>query len=211
MSVELRKIYDGELWKLRNDEEGKPKYKSFAKFIAAEVDVHERTVWRMIEVTKEFKEEQAQKYGVSILRGLLAAPKEDRSEVLEKIDAGQVQGKRGVEAEVKKIRDRKKVTGAATTKTTKTASKAAKASAASAKKAAEKRGKTVTVPFPAGRKTIRLFTKSTSKDEAPKRAKQLGERPWGKLECSNGVSVFVALVKNDKGEMELTIEARREE
>lgn len=212
LSVELRAIYDGELWKLRNDENGKPKYKNFAKFLAEEVDLHERTVWRMIAVTKEFNESQAKKFGVSILRGLLAAPKEDREEILEKVSTGTIKGTRGVDREVEKIRKRKgvKVVEGAGKKKTTQGKAAAKASTAAAAKAAEKK-KIVTVAVPTGRKTVKLFVRSLKKSDPEKRAKRLADRPWGQLECANGVTMFFAIVENNAGELELSVEARRED
>ena len=203
LSMELRAIHDGNLWRLRNDEKGAPKYKNFAKFIAEEVDLHERTVWRMIEVTREFKPEQAQKYGVSILRGLLGAPKEDRAGVLADIDSGKVTGKRGVEREVAAIRGRKGVTVLGKAGNAKAASEAA------AKAAAAKR--LVTAALPAGRTTVPLFARAAAKGDAERRAKAAADKPWGKLECSNGVTIYVALTENGDGDLELTLEARRDE
>ena len=210
LSVELRAIYDGDLWKLRNGEDGAPKYKSFAKFLAEEVSLHERTVWRMIQVTREFDEADAKKFGVTILQGLLAAPKEDRAEILEKVDAGAVTGSRGVRAEVKQIRKRKGVAVVSAGKTSKGAA-AAKGAAASAEKAAAEKKKTVTVLVPTGRKTVKLFSRSLKKTDAEKRAKRVADRPWGKLECANGVTLYFALVENGDRELELSVEARREE
>lgn len=210
LSVELRAIYDGDLWKLRNGEDGKPKYKAFSKFLAEEVDLHERTVYRMIEVTREFGPDQAQKYGVSILRGLLAAPKEDRAEILDKVGKGSVKGTRGVAREVEEIRRRKGVetveTGSKDTGRKKAAKTAAKASAK-----ASTAKKVVTVAVPSGRKTVKLFARALKKTDAEKRAKRLGDRPWGKLECANGVTMFFAVVENGSGELELSVEARRED
>lgn len=213
MSVELRRIYDEKLWMLRTAAGGVSKYKSFAKFIEAEVDLHERTVWRMIEVTKQFQPEQAKKYGVSILRGLLSVSAESRAEILDKVDAGEVSGKRGVQAEVQKIKEKaasRVVDGDDDEKKSPRGKAAKKASAAAAEKAAEKR-KLITVALPAGRKTLKLqaFTK---KNEPTKRAKKVADRPWASLECANGVTLYFALVQNaTDGGMDLTVEAKREE
>lgn len=212
MSISLRKIYEEDLWKLRNDEEGKPKYKSFTKFLSVEVQLHERTVWRLIEIAKQFKETQLKKYGVTILRGLLAAPKEDREDILEKIDAGELSGSRSIDSEIKKLRKVRGVKvlgGAATQKDSKVGKAAMKASEVAAEKAEKK--KTITVPFPIGRKTIKLYAYVKEKGDAPKRAKKVLERPWGKLECVNGVTLYLAVVENKDGELDMTVEARREE
>jgi len=212
MSVELRRIYDEKLWTLRTADGGQ-KYKSFAKFIAAEVDLHERTVWRMIEVTKQFKPEQAEKYGVTILRGLLSVSAESRADILEKVDKGEVSGKRGVEAEVARIKEKaaSRVVDSDTDEAKTPRGKAAKkASAAAAEKAAQKR-KLVTVAVPTGRKTLKLHA-LTKKNEPVKRAKKIDDRPWAKLECANGVTLYFALVKNAAdGGMDLTVEAKRDE
>ena len=208
VSVTLRKIYDGDLWKLRNDEDGKPKYKSFSKFLAEEVPLHERTVWRMIEVAKQLKESQLKKYGQTILRGLLAAPKEDRDELLEKIDLNEIKGSRALQKEVQTLRKKKGISileGAGRGDST-GAKQATLASAA----LSEKR-KLITVPFPAGRKTIHLFSYSSDKKAEPKRAKKVSDRPWGKFETSTGVTLYVALVENASNQLDITIEARREE
>ena len=215
LSVELRGIYDGDLWKLRNGEDGEPKYKAFSKFLAEEVELHERTVYRMIEVTREFKPAEAQKYGVSLLRGLLAAPKEDRAEILEKVGKGVVKGTRGVAREVEKIRKRKGVEVVETGAKDGTGKHGAKAAAkASAKKAAVKKEtskKVVTIAVPSGRKAVKLLARKLKKTDPEKFAKKVEDRPWGKLECANGAALFFTLIENATGCLELSIEARRDD
>lgn len=209
LACELRRIHEQDLWKLRNGEGGKPKYKAFSKFLADEVELHERTVYRMIEVTRQFSEDQAKRFGVSILQGLLAAPKEDREEILDKVEAGKVKGTRGVNREVAEIRKRKGVKvvpGEGKKKGTRGSAKAAQA----ASEKAEKR-KVVTVAVPAGRKTVKLFARSEKKTDDPKRAKRLADRPWGKLEATNGVTLFFAIAEDANGELTLSVEARRED
>jgi hypothetical protein len=207
---ELLDVYDRELWRQRNDEGGKPKYKAFDQFLRAEVDLHPRTVFRMMQMTKDFEEPQLERYGSSILKGLLGAPKETRQEILDRVDRGEVKGKRGVQEAVAKARSDAGVEVVEGVGKSKKTHKAAKAASASARARSEAKKNTVTVPFPAGRRFIQAFAKPASKKDEPKRAKRLADQPWAKLECINGVALYVAIVEKD-GALGFTLEARREE
>lgn len=206
LGYEILGIYKQDLWKQRGAGEGKPRYKSFTQFLAAEVDIHQRTAWKMMAVAKEYTPAQVQKHGNTILRGLLAAPKEDREELLEKMGKGEIEGSRGLDREVRKIRERKGVKvlkglGNNPKKNTRAASEAS----------AAKKKKIVTTTFPVGRVSVDLLAKKAKKSDPEKPAKKLADHPHGKFECSNGVTFYYAIIEHSDGTLKLQVEARRED
>lgn len=215
LGLELKAIYDEELWAQRNGENGKPKYKTFQQFTDAEVNLHQRTVWNLMRMTTDFTEAQLAKHGTRILRGLLAAPKEERASLLEKVDAGELRGARNVEREVREIRERKGVEvvegdskGAKGKGRGKGAAKAQAAASAAAK---AKRAETVTVSLPSGKLQLDAFARPLKKSDPPKRAKRLADKPFGRHELPNGVVLYVSVVAAVTGELRFVVEARREE
>lgn len=204
LGIVIYGVYSTELWRQRGATEGKAAYKNFTQWVAAEVQIHQRTAFKMMQVAREFTEEQVTQYGNSILKVLLAAPKEDRQELLDKIDKGVVGGKRGVEREVEKIRKRKGVKHVAGAGKTKRGEKGTRAARASKRKV-------VTVAFPAGRNSVELFARKLKKSDPDKRAKKLADRPWGKLELQNGTAIYFAIVETAVGSLTLSVEARRED
>lgn len=215
LGKELHAIYTEELWRQRTSADGKVAYKSFVAFVEAEIDMHPRTAWNLMGIVQEFLPAQLEKHGPAVLRGLLAAPKEDRQHLLEKVERGELKGKRGVAREVEEIRKRKGVSVVANVGDGKQLSPrgqaAKKAAEASSKGAKEKKAQVVTCPFPVGRKRLETFATPLRKGDPPKRARSIKDRPWGKLELQNGVVVHARAELNAAGEVFISIEARRDE
>ncbi len=213
LGKELRVIYEEDLWRQRNDDNGAPIYKTFDAFLRAEVHLAPPTVMRLMRTTKEYTEHQLASHGMDVLRGLLSAPKDVRTAVLADVEAGKVKPTRaavereaarhreGREAKVEKGVGKGKGRGVG----------AAKASEAAAKARAEKKKNTITVPFPVGMVSVEAWARPTKKGEAPRRAKKLGDRPHGELELSNGVMLKVAIVESAAGGLKFQLSAHRKD
>jgi hypothetical protein len=196
LGSELKGVYANELWRQRTNGGGAPKYKSFAAFVNEEIELKPASVFRLIEMVDRFQLAQAEKHGTTMLRSLLAAPKEDHDELLGKVERGEIKTHRGLEAEVDKARKRRG------TKVARGGKRTEKATAAAAEAKAAK-PKLVTVALPDGKLQIPLLAKGKEP------ATSIADKPVGKVELRNGVVLRVSVVANAKGEWVVNVEAKR--
>ncbi len=196
---ELRKINEDKLWKLRVVK-GKQAYTSFDQFCDAEAKIGHTYAYNLIDIATKFTDRDVAKFGPSKLTLMLKVADEDLPKVRE--IAGKV-GKRQLAKEVAEVvRERghgaKKKSKKGTAKTA-AATKASQASRAKAARASDK----ITIASIEGTKKVKLFAKPASiRDidwKALKRAKTTDAIPFGKLELTNEVTLFISIVKTDDG------------
>lgn len=100
----VRRIYDSQLWKQRNDEQGKPRYKGFDAFCSTELGITPQHAYSLIGVSKEFSEADVRKWGSTKLGLILQAPREDQKMLKAKLAEGV--SKRELQEEVKESKAR---------------------------------------------------------------------------------------------------------
>lgn len=192
----LAGVHEDQSWKQRMTADGKtPVYRSFDAWCAAEVGWSSTNAYRAIDVAKEYDEETVRKIGISKLSLALSAPKEQRAQIEEKLQAGA--SYREAEAAVKEAKAKggtKRETGR------KDVSKAVEAAGdkgrtSRLKKLVKASGQTITIASISGTKTIKLFAKGS--DE--KRAKRLADEPYGVLDLENDVRQTFSIVETDAG------------
>lgn len=195
----IRDVFEGQLWKLRVDADGKPRYKGFDAFVAHELGFTPTNAYKLMDLSKTFAEDDVRKFGTSKLGLLIEAPKEDQARIKEQIEKGA--SKREVEREVRKAKKEKghrRDTGR-------------KKTPAGTRKPAARA--TITVANITGRKTVKLFKKPASRTQDPSefvRAKKVGDLPWGKMELENDVTMYFSVQENAAGELQLVVETKRE-
>jgi hypothetical protein len=211
MGVELRKMRDF-LWQQRAAG-GKPKYKSYNQFVVEELKISRSTADRARRIAESFSRDQFRKYGAGFLKALIAAPKEEHAQLLERIDAGEIQRPVDLENEVKQIREKGGIE-VVETDDTKAAAAAGKnvpsaATTAAAAKARKKESAAITVGLKATSGTSKLFAKPFKKGDPDRRATSIDDVPYGKVEGINGVTLYVAVKKTPAGELEIRWTAKR--
>lgn len=206
----IAEIHDKNLWKLRL-EDGKQRWKNFDSFCNVELNMTPQNAKRLLDVAVKHSVEEVRKFGPTKLGLLLTAPPEAQEKIKAKIEAGA--SKRDVEREVQKAKadagHRRPARGKRSEKQEKALAKASKAKAEKVKKVA----KTVTVANMVGRVTVKLYEKPTTKKvdfKTLKRAKTLGDQPYGRNVLANGVVQEFYIQKTPAGELILSINTTRE-
>jgi hypothetical protein len=205
----LLEINKQQLWKQRLDENGKVKYKGWDTFVHAELKMSPQNSYHMMEVAAEYKTaEEVQALGHTKATLLLKAAPEDREALKAKAKAGA--SHRALQKDVAASREKHG--------NPKQGSKGTKGGAASLKKVttakATAASEKVSIASFEGTRTIKLFKRpETLKDldlSKCKRAKSIGDQPFGRLEMANGLVQNFSVINKD-GEWVLKIETRREE
>lgn len=218
---ELRKINEDKLWKLRLNAKGKAQYTSFDQFVENEAKIGHTYAYQLIDIATNFTESDVKQFGTTKLTLMLKVAPEDLPKVREIAATGV--GRRALAVEVEKVIQER---GHGSRKKNKKHSAAGKASGAKVKekakakaeKAASKIVKTadkITVASIEGRKIVKLYAKPDSLRNIDwsklKRAKTIDAQPFGRLELTNEVSIFLSVVKNEKtGELEIVANTRRD-
>ncbi len=203
LGAKIGAVYDDQLWKLRKDEKGAPKYKGFDPFCAAELTITPRTAYRLMDVAKNFAETDVKAFGTAKLGLLLMAPEEDRPAIKDKIAAGA--SKKEVAAEVGKARTARGVERMTTP---------GRKEMPAGEKARAPRQEKITVASIVKKRTVPLYGKPSSRkaDLADlKRAKRMGDVPWGRMELENKVVMYFQIREDAGGQLELIVDTRREE
>lgn len=214
MGVEIAKIHD-HLWQQRL-EGGKPKYKSWSQFVATELTISVPYANRLKQVVEKFSEDDFNKYGAKALMVMAAAPKEDHAQLMSKADSGATT--RELDAEVRKIREAKGITvveneskEGASSKGKRQTQKATEAAAASR---AKKESAAITLGLKSETFKVKMFAKPASEKlphQKAECARTLEDQPYGKVECINGVTLFLAIQVTPSGEIEIRGTAKRED
>lgn len=204
----------GELWRLRNNTDGKPKYKRFDQFVQQECGISKAHAYRWMGISREFKEEDVRRFGETNLATVITVPKEAQPELLALIEGQGKDGKkpttREVQEEAKRIRER---TGTSVQPGAgRQGSRTAAATAAAAKKKKDKRPTVSCLVFE-GKQHVKLYTRDTAKladEDKRKRAKKIDDGAIGVLVCSNAPKIHVAIQKDAQGNWVAVIEAKRD-
>lgn len=197
------------LWKLRLDESGKAKYKSFNSFCESELKISPAHAYNLMDIARAFTEQQVSEFGPAKLGLVLQVPPEDQPKLLEAAGSA---SKRELEKKVKETKERNKAEGKKPTakEGRKDMSKAVEKSTATGKGAPKKhQSETITVASIVGTTQVQLFSGAGKKGEQPKPAKKLTEQPWGRLELQNEVEMFFRISNNAGGELVLDVVTRR--
>ncbi len=207
LGAAIKVIYDNQLWKLRSDDAGKPKYKSTDAFCNMELGMTPQNAYKLMDLSVHFKADDVRKFGTAKLGLLLEAPAEDRKRIQDEMEKAKKEGRkvpsfREVEKEVRKVNKTKKNKGRE--------SRGKKMPTGGGRKKTEK---TITIASVVGSNTVKLYTKATFKEDPKdqKRAKKLADGPWGKMELENGVVQYFSIQETTAGELTLRVETKREE
>jgi hypothetical protein len=191
--VELDK---GQLWKLRTAEDGKH-YRTYEQFCKSIFDMSTEYVMGLKKAFVRFDKSDFILAGPTKIRLLLQAPKDQQNEVLQKLKRDGLSKKELA----REIKDKRKKAGM-------------KAGAVEGKRegvkkpVVQKDGK-VTVAVVLGRQTTKCFKKPLKDGDDPVPAKRLADHPYGYVDLSNDVRLYMRVKQNPAGEISFQIEFRR--
>ena len=198
LAQKVSEISESQRWKLRLDEQGKVKYRTFEDFARVELQMAPNYARDMQKIYVRFTQDVFEKIGPSKLRLVLQAPADQQEEVLEKIKDS-VTPKRALAAEVQ---ERRAKAGLKT-------SRGEKTKAPEKKPAAEQEKGKLTVAAIIGRQTVKLFKKPEKKGEETSRAKRLADRPYGHIDLGNDTRCWIEVTADAAGELVLKLDIRR--
>lgn len=201
LGVEIAKISDGQLWKLRS-EDGKPRYKTAEAFVTAELGMSVPHAWALAEISKKFTADEVLKFGTTKLGLILQAPVELRPAIKEKVEAGA--SKREVVEEVRRANKNR-----ATTTNKRTGKEMPKPKAKTP--TADNGKKMLTVANILGSQTLRMYRKASvagdKKEWVP--AKKVADVPFCEMELENDIVQTFTLIEHGDGTLKLKVEVRR--
>lgn len=205
----LLPIHDQDLWKLRVDGDGKQRWKTFEAFCIDELGFTSVWAYGLMNVAKEFSEDQYVAIGPKKLLAALQAPKEDRAKILKMAESGE--SRRAIEKEVREANSR----------IDKSKPKADRDGVTRAKEDGTRGGRQkkaeprITVQSILGAQTLKAYkkparTRGVEIDEKNlARAKKVGDTPWTRLMLANGVYMDITLRPAATGDLTFHIETRR--
>lgn len=209
MGKKLAEINAGALWKLRTGDDGKGLYKSFDTFVVKELGMSAQQAYAAIDVAKEYDSPKVlREIGPTKAANILKAAPVDRPALVEAAKGGAT-----VREINQKVQESRKKHGSP--KAHKPQAKAGAKGAAKTNAAASTRTEKVSVALFEGTKTVKLYAKPESLRNVDfsklKRAKALGDVPFGRVEMANGLVQTIAIIKDQKtGELIAKIDTRRE-
>lgn len=184
----LAGVHSKELWKLRVDKAGEPRYKTFDHFCRDEVKISRQHAYRMMAVATNYTKAQLEQFGISKLHIGLEVPPELRSKLLgDGSESARDMSKRARELAGKEEAARH------TPKVDK--SKAVTVAIVPGIQELPMQKRPLKVPWPLGKLT--------------EPATSLQDDPWFRLPLTNDVVLSVRLTRNDKGEIIAIVEHRR--
>lgn len=194
------RFYKSELWKLRTDEKGKPKYKGFNQFVTEELGFTPRYWYALMEISENVSEEEAKLLeSAKTLRLVVALEPETRKRILEEAKSGK-QPKPGEVRDLLASGKRRKKKG-----------RQAAAAEANAEKA-RARVKTLTLLIPIDKQRVKLWARPLKGKEGENRpAKRLSDQPFFVVEGTNGVRLEIAIHEGRSGQLEATIVPARDD
>lgn len=221
LGKKIQEIHEKQLWKLRTekDDKGRDKgrWQTFEAFCNEELGISPSYAYRLRDVSSHYSEEQVLAHGTRKLSLLLEMPAEHRDRVMEeKVKAGATKAE--IEKEVSRVKQEtghRAIGKGRVAKAHEALREKAKTKAAAAKKAPKEA--TITVANILGTQTIKLFCKpartpKTSEDwKNLKRAKRLGDQPFGSMDLANDVVMYFAIMEDASGELKLKVSTQRVE
>lgn len=198
LAQKIAEISESQRWKLRLDDAGKVKYRTFEEFANAELGIGRAYALDLQKIAVRFTQEVFESVGYSKLRLVLQAPADQQEEVLNAIkEQNGAIPKRKVAEDVA---ERRRKAGMKDSRGQKP------------KKPAEK-GK-VTVAAILGKHTIRAYKKPEKRlaeGETPPRAKRLADRPYASFKLANDTTLWIEAATDGGGEIVFKLDVRRDE
>jgi hypothetical protein len=207
MGVQISRIHDS-LWQQRT-EGGKPKYKSWSQFVANELTISTNYADRLRSIVAKFSLSHFEKYGAKALIVMAAAPKEDHGRLMDRLDTENL-STRELADEVRSIREKKGITVVEGEDEEKKASdekprpRPTKQAVENAAAARRQEKAAVAVGFRSSEGVVKMTAKpikAPHPHEGAKAAFEVSDSPYGKIECINGKSVFLAIQKLPSGQL----------
>src|SRR5574341_474394 len=180
IGVELKRVKEMELWRLRTKENGGVAYKGFVDFLRREVGISHPQAQKIIRVAEVFSEAEVVEHGHTRLAAALnlPLPLQMAQKLLE--DGA---SKREIQAQVKELKDRERPTPPTDQ---------------------------VTVALMKGQTSVDLFARLTDGSSNPRRAVSVEDDPWGELHLANNVVMGFRLTQNRAGEFILVVDVKRD-
>ena len=201
---QIASIVDGQLWKLRNGTDGKPRYKTAESFCTEELGMSVTHAWNLAEVSKHYDEQAVAKFGPTKLGLSLQAPPEAQPALRQAVEGGAT--KKLVASEVKKANVGRK------TMKHKTGKKAGQEVARTVHKT-DTGKKTITVASILGTQTLRFYKKASVTSGEDKKswipAKKAGDVPYCTMELENDVTAHFTVMEHGDGTIKLKVEIKR--
>jgi hypothetical protein len=208
----VHEIYVENLWQLRLQKGGKPRYKTWESFVLQELKMSHPNVKLLMDVSQAYSREQVHALGTHKLGLTMTLPPEDRPRLLAAIEGGAT--KREVEEEVRRT---KKEKGFRRPNRESPNPKAAAQAGTVAKGSTGRkpREEKVTVAQITGKTTVKLYKKPASMKNIDMnslvRAKRHSDVPWAMHKLSNNVQQSFMISEDGAGFWTLVIETRRVE
>lgn len=207
LANKILEINTKQLWKLRLDDNGKSRYRSFDAFVHAELNMSPQHAYSAMDIAKGYETaEEIREIGATKALLLLKVAPEDRKKLTAKAKAGATA--RELKQDVKKSRAEK-----GSPKGDSPKAKAGAKGAATKAKVNEVKSEKITIASIEGSKTIKLYKKPESLRALDfstlTRAQNIKDQPFGRYEMANGVVQYFSVI-NKEGVWCLKIETRRE-
>ncbi len=196
-------LYDGRRYTLRTDGEGRPKYRSWQQFVVAELSISVAAAYKLIEIAKNFTEEDVLRFGATKLSLVATVAPEYRKALLEA-----TVGMSTREAAETTRAVREEVGGVERTASAELGGPGMRGGSAAAEASAKARaGKSaITCVFSNGRTVLDCYRAG-----APdRRASQPAHDPIAVEQLENGVVVTYRILQGPAG-LQLAIERSRED
>lgn len=198
LAQKVAEISESQRWKLRLDDKGKVRYRTFEDFAKQELQIGREYARDLQKIVVRWTRDVFEMVGPTKLRLVLQAPADQQDEVLNAIkEQGGAKPVREVAADVKERRR-------------KAGMKNARGEKAKPKKPAEK-GK-ITVAAILGKHTLRAYKKPEKRlaeGETTPRAKKLADRPYASLALANDVTMWIEQATDGEGQVVFKIDIRR--
>ena len=209
LGAKLKEIHERQLWKLRMDDKGKPTYRSFEAYCAAEIKMSHSTCYGLIKIADNYTVSEVRALGTSKLNLILKAPEDDREELKEAAKSGLSKEKLR-----QKVAEARKAKGAPKQKEAKVARGAAPPVS---KGRPPKKSDNISIVSIVGNTTLPCYPKPQTKGETlvqiecPKAVKEWIERvnPFATHDFGNGVRELMALAVDSKGRLQLRVKCQR--
>ena len=200
LAQKVAEISESQRWKLRLDEKGKVRYRTFEDFAKAELQIGREYAKDLQKIVVRWTREVFEMVGPTKLRVVLQAPAEQQDEVLNAIK------EQGGAKPLREVRDdvaeRRRKAGL----------KNARGEKSKARRPAEK-GK-ITVATILGKHTLRAHKKPEKRlaeGETTPRARKLADRPYASLALANDVTMWIEQATDGEGQIVFRIDIRRNE
>lgn len=184
----ISQIYEQDLWKMRRNEDGSVRYKTFEQFTKAEFGYGRKHAQDTMRLCEQYTEEQFREVGPTKLRVVLQAPEKEQAALLEMATGGASRST----LEQKAGKKKKKTKGKPRVEDV-----------------AVDPGK-ITVAVAEGKVLVEMFAKpSGPKDVDLRRAVSLKDSPWGQLDLANDVRMFFTVLQGPDGKLSMRFDFRR--